>query len=152
MRVLDPDFAVSATDASGRFLGVAGFKTGTGALVGGDSGDLVAVYGLFGALWRVPLLAMLERDVKQGVLLMDGIFVTEAARGRGVGTQLLDAITGEARARDLHSVRLDVIDANARARKLYERRGFVAGDTHSIGPLRHIFGFRHATTMVLDLP
>jgi ribosomal protein S18 acetylase RimI-like enzyme len=79
---------------------------------------------------------------------MDGNFVDPTARGRGVGTALLDAIVDEARARGYAEVRLDVIDNNPRARTLYERRGFVAGDTQYLGPLKYLFGFSAATTMV----
>ena len=51
-------------------------------------------------------------------------------------------------ARGYAEVRLDVIDNNPRARTLYERRGFVAGDTQYLGPLKYLFGFSAATTMV----
>jgi hypothetical protein len=40
------------------------------------------------------------------------------------------------------------VDTNPRARALYERRGFVLDRTTGIGPLRLIFGFRSAHTMV----
>jgi len=147
-RVLDPSHAISAMDDDGTLLGVAGFKTLKGALVGGDFSDLRAVFGTFGASWRALLISVLERDTENARFLMDGIFVTPDARGRGVGTALLDAICAEARARQYAEVRLDVIDSNPRARALYERTGFVAKGTMQLGPLRHVFGFRSATTMV----
>ena len=146
--VLDPEFALTARDNAGTLLGVAGFKTTSGALVGGSLQDLARVYGWFGALWRAGVLSLLERDTVTDTLLMDGIFVSPEARGRGAGTALLTAIKNEARDRGLSSVRLDVIDSNPRARALYEREGFVAGKTDDIGPLRHIFGFRSATKMI----
>ena len=83
--VLDPGFALVARDAQGQLLGVAGFKTATGALANGGARDLARHYGLLGALWRGPLLMLLERSVEPGVLQMDGIFVDSAARGRGGG-------------------------------------------------------------------
>jgi ribosomal protein S18 acetylase RimI-like enzyme len=147
--VLHAPHALCARDADGTLLGVAGFKTHQGALVGGSFRDMVAVYGWIGAVWRVALLMALERDTENARFLMDGIFVEPSARGRGVGTLLLQAIADEAAARGYAEVRLDVIDSNDRARALYERRGFRAVNTHSTGILRHIFGFRSATTMVL---
>jgi len=147
-RMLDPTHAICAVSEDGVLLGVAGFKTSKGALVGGDFSDLRAVYGALGASWRALLLHVLERDVENTRFLMDGIFVAPAARGRGVGTALLDAICAEARTRGYSEVRLDVIDSNPRARALYERCGFVAGKTSDLGPLRHVFGFRTATMMV----
>ena len=82
---------------------------------------------------------------------MDGIAVHGDARGKGVGTALLEAIFDKARELDLTSVRLDVIDANPRARTLYERRGFVAGKEQSTGLFRHVFGFSNYTEMIKTL-
>ncbi|SMX42753.1 GNAT family N-acetyltransferase [Octadecabacter ascidiaceicola] len=145
--VLDPTHALCARDEAGVLLGVAGFKTIKGALVGGTWRDLARHYGWIGSTWRVGLLALLERDTENERFLMDGIFVRDNARGLGVGTALLDAITDEARARGFKEVRLDVIDTNPRARALYERRGFVAGEDQYLGPLKFFFGFNSATTM-----
>lgn len=150
--VIDPTHCISALSSDGKsLLGVAGFKTKKGGFVGGGLSDLIRHYGLFGTAWRVGFLAMLERNTAAGVLLMDGICVHNDARGQGVGTLLLGAITDRARADGLHSVRLDVIDSNPRARALYERLGFAAGEVHRLGPLRHIFGFQSATEMRKDI-
>lgn len=147
-RVIDPTHAISAVSADGAFLGVAGFKSASGAFVGGTFRDLSAIYGWIGAGLRGCLISMLERDCATGTLLMDGIFVDTQARGRGVGTLLLSAIEQHASATGYRDVRLDVIDTNARARALYERRGFQARSVTSLGPLRYVFGFAHATEMI----
>jgi ribosomal protein S18 acetylase RimI-like enzyme len=148
--VVDPDYAFGATKRDGGLVGVAGFKTIDGAFIGGTLGDMAKHYGWFGGTWRGLMLGLLERETVPGQLLMDGIFVDAAARGLGVGTALLDGIKAEAARRNLDEVRLDVIDANPRARALYERQGFVAGKTSHLGPLRHLFGFQSATTMVFS--
>ena len=150
-RVLRADHAISALDDDGCLVGVAGFKTARGALVGGGLGDLAAVYGWAGAAWRGVLSWLLERDVENDRFLMDGLFVAEDARGRGVGTLLLDALCREARARGYREIRLDVVDTNPRARALYERYGFEAFKTEDIGVLRFLYGFRHATAMALHV-
>lgn len=149
---LHPDFAISARDAEGRLLGLAGVKTARGGLVGGGWRDLARVYGWPGALWRGGLLSLLDRRVGPGTLLMDGIFVDEQARSRGVGSALVEAVKARAVADGMSSVRLDVTDGNARARALYERHGFVAGDVTHIGPLHHLFGFRSTTEMRCPVP
>lgn len=146
--VLDPTHALCARDGRGVLLGVAGFKTINGALVGGDWSDIRRHYGFAGGLWRTLVLSLLERDTENQRFLMDGIFVSDGARGQGVGTRLLDAICDEAERRGYTEVRLDVIDTNPRARALYDREGFVAGGEHRLGPLRHVFGFESATTMI----
>lgn len=147
---LNPEFGLVARGADGTILGLAGFKTSKGALIGGGVWDLLRVYGV-SALYRLPLLAMVERDIENDVLLMDGICVDANARGLGVGSALLQAIKEEATARDLGAVRLDVIDTNPRARALYERRGFKATKTTAIGPFSRIFGFQQSTSMQCDL-
>ena len=151
VRVLDPGHAISAVGPDGALLGFAGFKTDKSAFAGGSLADLSAIYGWAGALWRAPLLALLERDTSPDQLLMDGIAVVPEARGLGIGSLLLDAILDEARARGKTSVRLDVIDTNPRARALYERRGFQAIGDETTGPFARLFGFRSATRMHADL-
>ncbi|MEO1638040.1 MAG: GNAT family N-acetyltransferase [Pseudomonadota bacterium] len=149
--VLRHDHGICAFGDDGRLLGVAGFKTVHGAMVGGDFHDLRRVYGWVGAAIRILLLAALERDVENDRFLMDGLFVAPEARGKGVGTALLDAIAEEARRRGFSQVRLDVVDTNPRAKALYKYEGFQEVKTESIGILRHIFQFGAATTMVRDV-
>ncbi len=148
---MDANYALSAVGPDGRLLGIAGFKTSAGSLSGGSLRDMTHVYGRFGGTWRGLILSALERDLMPGVLLMDGICVGADARGLGVGTALLDGIKDHARQAGLTSVRLDVIDTNPRARALYERRGFKPMGTTHTGVLRHLFGFRSATTMQCGL-
>ena len=149
-RVLDPTHAISAVGNDGSLLGVAGFKTHKGALVGGGFKDLWAVFGI-SSLWRAAFLHLLERDIENERFLMDGIFVNPLARGQGIGTALLSALYSEAARRGYKEIRLDVIDSNPRARALYEREGFRAGDVHELGILSLVFGFKQATTMVRPL-
>jgi ribosomal protein S18 acetylase RimI-like enzyme len=145
--ILNPDFAIGAVDAQGELVGLAGFKTTDGALVGGRVRDLQRTYGWFGGIWRGLLLSLLVRPLAEGVLLMDGICVDEKGRGQGVGTLLLAEIKAEARQRDCQSVRLDVIDTNPRAEALYRREGFTGSKRVHLGPLRHLFGFHSSLQM-----
>jgi len=147
-RVINPDHAISAVSDDGAvLLGIAGFKTSQGALVGGELSDLAAIYDWFGAIWRAIPLSLLERSLEDDVLLMDGIAVADGQRGKGIGTKLLNAIFKEAAVRKKTRIRLDVIDTNPKAKALYERLGFIALETEELGPLRHLFGFRSATKM-----
>ncbi|MBB3995047.1 ribosomal protein S18 acetylase RimI-like enzyme [Sulfitobacter undariae] len=145
--IISPDFALVARSPAGKVIGVAGFKTAEGALTGGGLRELSQYYGWLGASWRAPFLHLLERDLAENTLLMDGICVDAAARGLGVGTALLDAIKAHAQSRNLAHVRLDVIDINPRARALYLREGFIAAAPQHVGPLRWLFGFSTSTPM-----
>lgn len=151
LRVLDPTHAISAIDDAGELLGVVGFKTYESALVGGDYSDITAIYGHLGGLWRACFLSLLDRDVENKRFLMDGIFVAPHARGQGIGSALLSAITQEGHTRGYPSLRLDVIDKNPRAKALYMRQGFHPLKTTKIGPLKHIFKFQSVTTMIKAL-
>ncbi|AUH32558.1 GNAT family N-acetyltransferase [Paracoccus tegillarcae] len=150
--VMNPACAISAVSDDGRLLGVAGLKSRQSGFVGGDFRDLVRAYGLLSAIVRSPLISLLERPVEDGILLMDGIFVTPDARGLGVGTALLSTIETYAAELGHGQVRLDVVDSNPRARSLYERQGFVAQSETSTGILAPLLGFRRATTMMKPVP
>ena len=128
-RVIRADHCIVALDDLGRLIGLAGFKTPEGSFAGGTRRDLRRTYGIVGAGWRGLLLWALSRDIDNARFLIDRI----CDEGLRLGYR---------------SVRLDVVDTNGRARALYERLGFVAVRTEKIGPLRHVFGFSAATTMV----
>lgn len=150
-RAIQSDHAFVALDENGSLLGLAGFKSPKGSFAGGSMADLRHIYGVIGSIWRAGLLSLLERDVENLRFLLDGICVSREARGKGIGTALMQAIFAEAKARNYQSIRLDVIDGNWRARALYERLGFIAVRTEQMGLLRHVFGFATSTTMVRPL-
>ncbi|MCB1367667.1 MAG: GNAT family N-acetyltransferase [Rhodobacteraceae bacterium] len=145
--ILVPDNAIVALDAKGGLVGLAGMQVNGAGFLSGSFADLRRHYGLFSALWRGPLLEVLDRPSRPGVLQMDGICVAAQARGQGVGTALLTAIFAEAARIGCTTVSLDVIDSNPRAKALYERAGFRRVTTESTGPLRFVFGFARAEKM-----
>lgn len=147
---LRPQFSFSAYDGD-RLVGLVGFKSDEGGLLGGDYRDMAAVYGYVGAIWRSVILSMFERKLEDGHLLLDGIFVARSARGKGVGTLLLAAIEDFARFELRTEIRLDVIDTNPKAKALYERKGYVASGQVKSRLLKPILGFSSATTMILTL-
>lgn len=57
---------------------------------------------------------------------VDSLVIAETARGRGIGTALLEACRDELRRRGARYWSIGVVDANARAIELYERLGFRA--------------------------
>lgn len=56
-------------------------------------------------------------------MYLEDIIVTEAWRGKGVGTALMDALIGEAKAAGLHGISWQVLNWNEPALKFYERYG-----------------------------
>ncbi|MDJ1131730.1 GNAT family N-acetyltransferase [Streptomyces iconiensis] len=143
---LNPDRAVCALRA-GRLLGLVGYQHEGRALTSGRARDVLRAYGTRSGLWRLALLALFTRTPKPGQLVMDGIAVEAAARGRGIGGLLLEEIADLAAERGCREVRLDVIDTNPRAQALYERHGFTAVRTEHTPYLRALMGFGAVTTM-----
>lgn len=133
--------------ADGRVVGVAGYRLGGRALTGGGVRDVLSTYGCFRGLPRLAVLALFERTPAAGELVMDGIAVEAAHRGKGVGSLLLREIGAVAAERGCRRIRLDVIDANPRAKALYERHGFTAHRTERTPWLRGPMGFGAVTTM-----
>ena len=150
-RVIRTDLCLSAVDAAGTLVGIAGFKTPSGSFAGGTWADLREVYGAFGGRWRGLLLWALNSEVDNDRFLVDGICVARTHRSRGIGGQLLAALYREAAERGYPSIRLDVVAENRRARALYERQGFLPVRTINLGVVRYFFGFAASTTMVRPL-
>ncbi|AWK07619.1 GNAT family N-acetyltransferase [Streptomyces spongiicola] len=133
--------------SGGRVVGVAGYRLGRRALTGGGVREVLSAYGMLRGLPRLAVLALLERTPDAGELVMDGIAVDAAHRGKGTGGLLLREIAAVAAENRCHRVRLDVIDTNPRARALYERHGFTAHRTEQTPYLRGLMGFGAVTTM-----
>lgn len=151
-RVIREDHCIAAVDeGSGALLGLAGFKTPDGAFADGTPADMRAVYGMAGALWRAGLIRLLQNEVDNERFLIDSICVAPPMRGRGIGAALVEALCAEGTRRGYPAIRLDVVATNLRARALYERLGFEATGTATLGLLRQVFGFSTATAMVRPL-
>ena len=58
---------------------------------------------------------------------LEDLYVSDAARGKGIGAALVELALERARARDAKRVELDVSDANEPALALYRRFGFRTG-------------------------
>ncbi|MGW5849920.1 GNAT family N-acetyltransferase [Streptomyces sp. NPDC055254] len=143
---LNADRAVCAL-LDGQLVGLAGYQLDGRALTGGSASAVLRVYGHLRGLHRLLLLALFERHPAPGQLVMDGIAVDPAMRGRGVGSLLIEEVAAVAAEQHCREIRLDVIDTNPRARALYERRGFTAVRTEPTPYLRGLLGFAAVTTM-----
>ena len=77
-------------------VGLAGYEHGGRALVGIHWEAMRRNYGRWGGGSRYLALALFDRTAAPGELLMDGIVVAPAARGQGVGTELLRRVLATA--------------------------------------------------------
>lgn len=132
-----------------RLVGLAGYKTHEGSFTDGMTYNALLKHaGVVRGNWAALVFSLYERSLSSGELLMDGIVVDPAARGQGIGTQLLNTLTSFANSDGYETVRLDVIDTNPNARRMYERNGFTATRTEHFGYLRWLLGFGASTTLV----
>ncbi len=142
-----PDLAIVAIE-EGRLAGIAGFhENGSSFFSGGNLKTLSKYLGFFKGLKAALLFSFFERKPFKGELLMEGIVVDSMSRGKGIGTALIDKLTGYAKEKGFNWIRLDVIDTNEGARRLYERKRFVAVRTDKFPYLKRLIGFGAATTM-----
>ena len=138
-------------------LGMAGLNARDGPYRGGlmdvpwDPRAHRDLLGTWGSTRAVLGLRMAEHKPGPGELYVDGIAVTPEARGLGIGTRLLDEITGIAREADMRWVRLDVIDTNPRAQALYERVGYKVTKVQSFRYMERWMGFGGMVSMELPL-
>jgi ribosomal protein S18 acetylase RimI-like enzyme len=82
-------------------------------------------FGFFGTLgrWLFSWMSTMQR-MGRDTMRIAVIAATENARGRGVGTFLLEDTFAFARSQGYKKLKLEVVDTNPRARALYERVGF----------------------------
>ena len=132
-------------------VGFASFKCrGRGGPYAPTFADFYRVHGA-SACWRLPLFWLSElRDWRSGFYLY-GVKVDGHHRGRGIAKALLDAVRDEAIKRGAAFIELEVTDSHPRAQLIYERYGYVARKTFSLGWLNRFFKFSRVTVMRLPL-
>ena len=94
----------------------------------GDVHSATTAFGAFDGdtLVGTAALEFETREKTRHKATLIGMYVSERARGGGVGRQLVEAAKAAARERDgINLVKLTVTEGNAAAQQLYERCGFV---------------------------
>lgn len=136
-------------------LGMAGLSSKgppyAGGLMGSgwDPRPYRDLLGWIGAAWALWGLRMADHRPKDDEIYVDGIAVSPAARGLGIGTRLLDETASIARAQGKAFVRLDVVDTNPRAQALYERVGYRVTNVQSFRYAERWAGFSGMVSMEL---
>ena len=108
-----------------RILGIAGIQDRENNFTKNISfGYLAREFNFFRALLIRYVYGFKTAKIKEGVIRVDSIAVAQDARGKGVGTALLNEIFEYAREKGYREIKLEVINTNPEAKKLYERLGF----------------------------
>lgn len=111
--------------ADGRVLGVAGLEHSGRHFMRLRWAALRREFGVPGSLgrWIFSWMSTLQPQGRK-TMRIAVIAAAGDARGRGVGTALLEDIFTFARAQGFTKIRLEVVNTNLRAKALYERLGF----------------------------
>lgn len=104
-------------------------------------------YGLFEGTYRLALMTVFESYNRHSGLYIEAIAVAPEARGRGIGTLLLDNVTGYAREKGYPHLTLEVVNTNPNAQRLYEREGFKVVKTSEYGVFTQGLGFTESFEM-----
>jgi len=125
----------------GKLLGILAIQTNKQSFLNLDFKNLRAYYSIVGSCIRTAGLSLLHHSPKPKELYIEGIAVADFARGKGIGTKLLDELMILADSKGFETVTLQVIDTNPRALQLYERLGFTIEKRSKVWPLNRIIGW-----------
>lgn len=146
---ISPEMSFSAIDRRDQLVGLVGMQHGGRHFIDIDLQRLRARFGPWRGLLILAQLSYMLRLNRRGQLLLDGIATDPRARGKGIGSALLEAVSDYARRGVFEQIRLDVVDTNPKARRLYERLGFRAARTVKVPKLlSRKVGFTSSTTMI----
>lgn len=108
-------------------------------------------FGRVRGLVKLLLFAPFVQRPAEGELLLETIAVDASARGRGIGSRLIEAVLAYASESGFCAVALEVVDTNPGAQRLYERMGFAPTRVERVPFLRPIMGFSAAIRMVKEI-
>ncbi|GJQ59009.1 MAG: hypothetical protein SCALA701_18100 [Candidatus Scalindua sp.] len=149
-RYLNPEATVVAMDGN-RVVGIAGIQYPGCHFFSPSLYDLVCEFGLLRGFLKIVRLRLFHSPDREGELYLKAFMVSSPMRGKGIGTNLLEAVSGFARSNGFRAVRVDVVDTNPDARRLYERNEFVAIKIRKCPFLCRAMGFSSAITMIKEI-
>lgn len=82
------------------------------------------------------------KPIGEGVCEMKRLYVKPAARGKGLGNQLVEELIGFAQKVGYKTMKLDTISSLKEAIKLYRAKGFVETNPYVYNPLADVYYFQ----------
>jgi ribosomal protein S18 acetylase RimI-like enzyme len=149
-RAVDPDTTLVAC-IEDHVVGFAALADRDRRFVQPEPRDFRDVYGPLMRRVRAWMWARATTTPRPHQLLLEGLAIEPAARGKGVGARLLQAVDDRARDLGRTEIVLEVIDTNPRAKTLYERHGYRTVTTVTSAFYR-LAGFRSFDLMIHPVP
>ncbi len=138
--------------SDGDFVGVAGVKNSEGELIEIRFNRWARTYHILTLRSFFIGFPFWFGKRPLGVLTLNSISVKDAARGQGIGTQIIQEFIQYGKEQGYQALNLEVINSNIRAKALYERLGFKTTDYSRIPlPWSHLLGFTGVYEMTYPL-
>ncbi len=107
--------------------------------------NMIQTFGFFRGMKRFVKLAPFHEKIHKGEMHLDFMCVSEEARGRGIGTLLMQEAIEIAQREKYKELTLAVIDTNEQAKKLYETLGFKTLKKVETTPLNKLYHWDYKT-------
>lgn len=137
-----------------KVLGFIGLEKGDGYFAPLDYASFREAFHMPGASWRYlayGIYRLFHGKTEADAIHIDPIVVSQQARGKGIGSRLLETTFRYGKALGKNKVILEVVDTNPMAKKLYERLGFRVVKEENISCLSRRTGFNKVYHMIKDL-
>jgi ribosomal protein S18 acetylase RimI-like enzyme len=148
-RVIKRDYMLYAEE-EGELLGILGLQCAEGTFLEASLREFFNIFGLFKGLVKAIGFSFLHHSLKEGELYVEFIAVSPTARGKGIGSKLLDAFEEHGRIGEYKMLRLEVVGSNTRAKALYERVGYEVIKSYSIWPVNKLFGWDYDKVHLME--
>jgi len=133
-----------------KILGILAVQTENQNFLNHSFKEISIHYGFWGAIFKGFALHLLQHKPKPEELYIEGIAVVDFARGKGVGTKMIDTLMNFAQTENFRKITLEVIGSNQRALQLYKRLGFAIKKSSKIWPVNKIIGWPFNETIFME--
>jgi len=142
-RSVNLDMGFYALDDEEEVIGVLGTITDTDHFYKLKFKSILREYSFVKALMKyIPLKIETMKKVKKGEVYINLFAVKKGYRGRGIGSELLNAISNYFKEGGYKYLKLTIINTNLGAKKMYEKHGFDVEKETKYGFLTKKAGFR----------